>query len=60
MKVGDLIPEAIRDHFDCESVSVIQFWSRSCPSCHNNMPRIVELDKEYSEKGKLNNDANTI
>lgn len=27
------------------------FWSKSCPSCHANMPHLQKLRDEYSPKG---------
>jgi thiol-disulfide isomerase/thioredoxin len=34
-----------------ESLTIIHVWSKSCPACHENMPHVQKLKKEYAEKG---------
>nr|WP_309707927.1 TlpA disulfide reductase family protein [Armatimonas sp.] len=34
-----------------KSYKIMYFWSKSCPSCHANMPHLQKLRDEYGPKG---------
>jgi thiol-disulfide isomerase/thioredoxin len=34
-----------------ENLTIIHFWSKSCPACHENMPHVQKLKDEYAKHG---------
>jgi thiol-disulfide isomerase/thioredoxin len=58
IKISQKIPKIIYSKWlDGESMSIvftsqiIYFWSKSCPSCHANMPYLQKLRDSYADNG---------
>lgn len=42
---------ALNGNVEIGCLTIIHFWSRSCPACHMNMPHLQKLRDEYGPKG---------
>jgi thiol-disulfide isomerase/thioredoxin len=39
------------EKFVATDLTIVHFWSKSCPSCHANMPHLQKLRDEYKDRG---------
>jgi thiol-disulfide isomerase/thioredoxin len=42
---------SLSEKFVVTDLTIVHFWSKSCPACHANMPHLQKLRDEYANKG---------
>jgi thiol-disulfide isomerase/thioredoxin len=49
--ISSWLNRASSDRFVATELTIVYFWSKSCPSCHANMPALQRLRDDYANKG---------
>jgi thiol-disulfide isomerase/thioredoxin len=49
--ISDWLNRTSSEKFVATDLTIIYFWSKSCPSCHANMPELQKIRNGYADKG---------